>query len=51
MAHEPPCGWRSATKLLLKRNKSENTLTKILDSKVGFIRWLGGADVCKPPSE
>jgi hypothetical protein len=40
--HKPPCGWRSVTKLGLKRHKTKNTFTKILDSKVGFMRWLGG---------
>jgi hypothetical protein len=31
------------TKLDLKRLKSENSLSKILDSKVGCMRWLGRA--------
>jgi hypothetical protein len=47
MAHKPPCGLRSVTKLHLKRRKIENTLTKTLDSKVGFMRWLG---TIPPPS-
>jgi hypothetical protein len=41
MAHKPPCGWRSVSKLDPIRFKTENTLTKTLDSKVGFMRLLG----------
>jgi hypothetical protein len=41
MAHKPPCGYRSVTKLHPNRFKTENTLTKTLDSKVGFMRLLG----------
>lgn len=33
----------SVTRLGLKRYKSENTLTKILDSKVGCMRLLDGS--------
>ncbi len=44
----PPCGLRSVTKLDLKRTKSENTLTGILDSKVGFSEWLGSSAPLKP---
>jgi len=41
MAHKPPCGLRSVIKLHLKRRKTENTFTKIRDSKVSFMRFLG----------
>jgi hypothetical protein len=42
MAHKPPRGFRSVSKLDLKRSTSENSLTKDLDSVVGFMRWLAG---------
>jgi len=32
---EPPCGWRSVTKLDMKCCKDKNRLNRILDSKVG----------------
>jgi len=41
---QPPCGWRSEAKLDLKCFKSENCLTKNLDSKVGWNDLL-----CGPP--
>jgi len=39
IAHQPPGGWRSVAKLDAKHSKTENTFTKTLDSKVGFMRW------------
>jgi hypothetical protein len=42
LAVQPPCGWRSVTKLHLKRHKGESARAKILDSKVGFVHFLGG---------
>jgi len=41
-AHKPPRGLRSATKLDLKLNKSENDLKRKLDNVVGFMGLLGG---------
>jgi hypothetical protein len=43
MAHKPPCGWRSVTELDPNRCKIENSLTKFLDSKVGFMRLLAAS--------
>jgi hypothetical protein len=40
---QPPCGLLSVAKLNLKRHKSENYLTKSLDSKVGCNEWLYGS--------
>ena len=39
---EPPCGWRSVTKLGLQYCKDKNGFKRILDSKVGSSDLLGG---------
>jgi hypothetical protein len=41
MAHKPPCGLRSVTQREPKRFKGVVPSTKVLDSKVGFMRLLG----------
>lgn len=43
--HKPPCVKRGVTKPLLTRFKTENTHAQILDSKVGFMRLLGGTPI------
>jgi hypothetical protein len=42
-AHQPPRGWHSETKLDPKPFQSDPDLTKVLDSVVGCMRWLGGS--------
>jgi hypothetical protein len=45
MMHKPSCGWSSVTKLDSIPFKTDNTFTKTLDSKVGFMRLLGALKV------
>ena len=42
---EPPCGWRSVTRLDLKYCKGKINLKKTLDSKVGSSDLLCGTDI------
>jgi hypothetical protein len=48
-ADKPPCGWRSVTKLDSIHYKTENTFSKTLDSKVGFMRCLGARPLSSKP--